>query len=289
MREMPKEDAVREYGVKYVPELQGLNLSLHEPRHLSPEAALAKKLEDLSAGDFSGHLRLKEEIGAPTEDFYYSDRADIEARYAESQKQHYRDTLDAINEAIMQPENSQLIAAAATDKPEHKRLRTAFEQAYGKTVEIDRFLNGGQPFVLDIQPLNDTVKLPDHIAKAGETVYVVSNDGKSLPSMAEGTVLKAHFHASFFLKKADFSVQYDIDLPNAPVAAKKADEKFVAIDTADDDKTPAGAVARHQHCMVFNSKAAAAAHMDAALTERKRDLVQQLQEIRNLRRKPPTF
>ncbi|MDE1152371.1 MAG: hypothetical protein PW788_07525 [Micavibrio sp.] len=285
MREMPKEEAIREYGVKYVPVLQSLRLDLHARRQLSPEEALVKKLEGFAEADFSGTLRLKEEIGAPSQDFYYKDLADVEARYVAEQKKRYQETLDAINEAIMQPENSQLLAAAQSGKPEHKQLRAAFEGAYQNTILIDQFLNAGKPFTLDITPLNDTVTLPDNIAKAGDAVYIVADDGKALPSIVEGRIAKADFHASFFMTKADFSVQYDIDQPASLTPVKPEDAKFVGVDTAE-DKAPAGAVARFQHKLVFNDKAAATAHMDAALNTRKRELVAQLKEIRNLRRKP---
>lgn len=83
MRQLKKEQAIQECGLKYVPALDAIDvdLDLHPEFPREPRNTLAKKLEKLSKPRFDGTLRLVEELGSATRDFHFRDLQDVRQRY----------------------------------------------------------------------------------------------------------------------------------------------------------------------------------------------------------------
>jgi hypothetical protein len=279
MRQVKKEDAIRDYGVRYVPSLEALDLRLGREGNPAPRDVLAEKLEKLSKPNFDGTIRLVEELGAPTQSFHYKDLRDVHDRYETEERAHYAKTLETFGD-LMTANIPLLEKAAESEKPEQQRLKAAFEKAYEKMVMIDQFLASGLSFKVGTRYLDDTLTLPDTIAKAGDAVFVVKDDGKALPSLAEATISQRDFGASFF-SKASVGVSYDINTAGASPA--REENKFFGID-ATEAKAPAGAVAKSLNQLAFNSKAGAIAYLGEVLEARETGLKAQLKEVRAARR-----
>lgn len=286
MRQLKKEQAIQEYGLKYVPALDAIDfdLDLHPEIPQEPRNALAKELEKLSKPVFDGTLRLVEELGSATRDFHFRDIQDVRQRYETETRARYKKTLETLEDLMADRANSVLLKHAMdSEKPEQQRLKIAFEQAKEKMVHISHILNSGSSFKIDITPLKDEITLPDTILKPGATVYIVKNDGMSIPSIVSGTVTQCDISSALF-SKPDFRATYEIDTGEAAAGKSVRLEKtFRSVDKLD-SKKPAGAVAAGLNKAVFNSKAAAVAYVAEELDAKEAGLKAQLKELRAARK-----
>jgi len=285
MRQLKKEEAIQEYGVKYVPALDRLDLGdLHPEFPRDPRDALAKKLETLTKPRFDATLRVIEELGSATEDFHFRDLQDVQQRYEAEQRAYYKETLGTLDGLMADPVNVALLEqAAASAAPEEQRLKSAFEKASAKRAQLRDILDSGLPFKIDVKLLKNEVTLPDILVEPGATVYVVKSDGKSIPSIASGTVVSRDMQSAF-LSKIDYIASYQIDT-GAPDTDKTArDEKIFLSPGESGTKTPAGAVARGLNKVAFNSKAAAIAYIGDALDAKETELKAELKQLRAVRK-----
>ncbi len=285
MRQVKKEDAIREYGVHYVPSLDGFGFDLHSERApVEPRDALAKKLEKLSESPFDGTIHMIEKLGAPTQDFHFKDLQDVHQRYETEKRAGYQQTFEALGETMTDPANVALLEKAAkSEKTEQQRLKAAFEKAYEKLVGLEAFLSSRLSFKVGITYLDDVVTLPDTIAQAGDTVYVVKDDGKAIPSLVEGIIVKREFSSSFW-GKIDFAAHYEIDAGDPPPGPNARIDKTYVSFSEGSPKAPAGGVAGGLDKIAFNTKAAAEKHIGNALDARETELKAQMKQIRTVRK-----
>src|SRR5262245_24697497 len=106
MREMTKEDAIREYGHRYSPSLEDLNLVLDHGRKLTPEEALIKKLNALARNKGDGVEKFVEELGTPQESFHFKDLEDVNQHTETAERKSYRDIVREIGRLVIEADSS---------------------------------------------------------------------------------------------------------------------------------------------------------------------------------------
>jgi len=277
MREMKKEDAIKEYGHRYVPSLEDLDLGLDlgGRRRKTEEEALIEKLRNLSRNRGDGVVKVIEEIGAPAESFHYKDLEAVQRRTETEDRKEYREVVRTIGQLVLDAETK--------GEAQSKQLKDAFQAAKGKMAEIDEFLSTRKPFTVKAKPMKDAFTVPDIVAAQGATVYVVKDDGKETPQMAETTITKRDFYRSFHSSQPNYSVSYKTGLD---AGKKQYDETegMISVDSSDDNRPPEGAFARGFHSFAFNSKAAAEKHIGKLLDAREAELEAQLKAVRAQRK-----
>jgi len=283
MRTLKKEDAIREFGSHYSHSLEGFDIDLHERGPRTPEEQLIEKLEAFSGARMDSTVKFVEGLGQASEIFHYKDIDDVKRRVETEKRAEYKKAMREFSVALQTAESHGLLEHIDHEdiEPERKPLQEAFLKAFEKMYHLDAFLSSRQPFTVEVEPMKDTVTVPDVIAKTGDTVYVVKDDGKETPVISETTITKSGFHKSFF-RGPDYTVSYETGLD---AGKKDWDTKGLhSIDAGEGREVPEGAFARGLHSVAFNSKAAAEKHAAALLDKREADLEAQLKDLRARRK-----
>lgn len=265
-RNVPREDAIKEYGLHYEPGLSDIStLDLHA----SAPRTLAERITRYAQRSVSDTVTLVETLGPATEDFHFRTAKDAAARLIAERRQTLKETGNALSNLISSPEAiAALTQEAQTQKPDSERsLAIAFGLAAAKIEEISKVLQKG--FKTDIRPLQDVIALPEKILNVGDTVHVLRKTD-TLPVLSTEKVAARDISGFAPFSTLDVSVKYILAEQGAAVPVKNSDTFVFAAE--DDGKRVKGVVGVGRNILAF----ARAADAKAALRDIVSEKIEQL-------------
>lgn len=267
MREMKKEDAVRQYGHHYKTPLA--RLELHPKRGTTPATELLLKLEKLST-PFEATLSVVEGLGKPVQPFHFKDLADATAQLGAERREELKAQLQEFVMLYATESNT------TSDQPEiASKLKQAWDDATLNMQAVKEFLDSGRAFTMLAQFLPEVMQMPDEVKQAGDKVYLVSASDTIVPTLAEVTVKNVTFMPSFFRNKGEITAQYEID------TGRKPTQTLISRDAKGEANA---AFASSSHSAAYGTEAAAKAHIGAAMNAQEKKLKAELGQLRKARK-----
>lgn len=268
MREMKKADAVRQYGLHYSTPLARLDLS--PKRGTTPATELLLKLEKFNE-TFDGTLSVVEHLGMPVETYQYKDLADVQRALGAEKREELKAQLQEF--VVLYASESSL----TSDQPEiASKLKQAWDNAVVNMSGVKDFLDSGRDFKVNVvQPLPETLRMPEVMAQPGDKAYTVTMSDTIIPTLGEATVKSVSFMRTFF-REGEITARYEIDSPR-----KSVEKVLYSGDAKGDLNAPFAAASRSA---AYNTEAAAKAHIGAAMNAQERKLKADLKELRKARK-----
>lgn len=250
MKELSRQSAIEQFGLRYEPSLKNTDLSLHQPTDLTG------KLLKAAATHVSSIIIVNEALGTASRSFHFTSVEDAAKKLIEERRNHYMAQKEKLRDMMQAPEAQAALQSALTQPvtPDHIPLAKAFQTAAQTIEKIDQVLAAG--FTLEVTPLKPTLKVPDPILNVGDQAFVIHETNKT-PAITPVTIAAREISDFTFGTTADISATYTYKLGTADQTAD--------ISTA--PKMP-GIVATGDKQLVFTDKGLAQAAFSKIVSEK---------------------